>query len=778
MYSKLPTSFLKSTLLNYKDEETAKREIGSYPLRIRESRLGNISYLYQYVNVPPLAVGVPAPKVAESVLRSFEYNKLPNNGLGETPTQTWLPKDGNYPMDDVTSNFSPHCAEAMYKKFLLDNQVAIDGALEKLWEHLCTTNSDVLTRGRQTWDPINQRSVPSAQAYKEQTQIYDENLQYRKPTILGFLQCFHSELNLEDETLTHRVDVAKETNYKDPRSQIIEKITVTRTVVKKETIKQPELRNNVMDRATSFCAYLKGRERGKLSRRAISSANMVLRMHLYVIEKLHLFLCRGVQGSVVGIGGDEKKNKIIKELDSITAFQGEEAYIIQATEDASKWNECLAPENFALFHDVIMDNKVRQELEIPLLSKEMGELRHIFAHTFYLLSKKRIWMGKGHLVSNETEMAYMTWTKECIPMMGERTKEWFEKAEPHLDGKGYLKAPYGMLMGMLNAASTTMGLAAVNWRQEKGTDCKTVRSSDDSMTIFSANTLVKMFRNINRLYDNLRLLGINISTKKTRFFRQKFGEMTSWYMDGEFTAQYGVETSSLRPQGGNPPDDFHNAAIQTATSLRSGNINLFGAQMRLCLSLDNSRRLWKINKTPEKRPNISGDVLVLSDGGLSPWNWSNCHLPELPLKERLAQTDEEKEYLYKVMNPLNPFTAPVTESTSYSVELGTMVDVEMEIPRNLFHSIKRSNRTQRSVMKEKENKFRRLCDIVNDTFEAIDPVSALITPKSVTPMAESMITALSAEYGALHSIGVEFTPEEQEELEKAIDLLQQETINL
>lgn len=160
--------------------------------------------------------------------------------------------------------------------------------------------------------------------------------------------------------------------------------------------------------------------------------------------------------------------------------------------------------------------------------------------------------------------------------MDDVTREWFDKTAPHLEEE-YFKTPYGMLMGMLNAASTTMARAAVPWRLEQGTDCKTARSGDDSMTVFSAHTTIKLSSNINRLYHNLKIIGINMSVKKTRVFRTKFGELTSWYQDGDFTAQYGVETSSLRPAG-NPSDDFHSIASQAATSMCVGNNNIFRAQ--------------------------------------------------------------------------------------------------------------------------------------------------------------------------------------------------------
>nr|UAJ23566.1 PB1 [Granville quaranjavirus] len=699
----------------------------------------------------------------------MEYNRLPGNGLGERPTQMWPSKDP-YPLDVITSNFSPQACREMFELFLTENHQLIDNCLNATWEYINTTNSDVLTKGKQTWDPINERSVPSAQAYRETAKLYDTHQEYRKATLLGFLNSFHEELGSEELTIRRRERTTKVENMRDPKTGLILKVTKSQVRVKSQKLEGEEVYQNTFKRATSFCAYLKSKERGKLERRAIASANMVLRAHLHIVEKFHLLISANLAGSVIGVGGEEKKNKILEVLGSIKGFMGPGTTTLQATEDVTKYNECLAPECFALFHNVIMDSEVRNRLELPNLPAELSALSDIFTHTFYLLANKRIWMGRGHLVANKTSAAHMNWDKDCLHMMNEATREWFEKASSHIE-EGYLKAPYGMLMGMLNAASTTMVLAAVNWRKQPCMDCKTARSSDDSMTVFSASNEDELRVNIQRLYDNLKLMGVNISEKKTRFFRQGFGELTSWYQDGEFTGQYGVETSALRPTGTNPADDFHTIASQTATSLRTGTTNLFGAQARLCIGIDNCRRLWKIDHRPGKRPNISGTVQVLSDGGDNPWNWSTCHLPEIPFKERLVTTEEEKTYLLRIMNPNNPFTGGPSEMTTYSVELGQLVDVEMDIPRNLFHLQKRSNATKRSLLKDEEEKFKKVCNEINEVFETIDPVSALVTPRTTMKMSDSLGHQLASERGALKSAGVTFDEEETQILNKAIRLL-------
>jgi hypothetical protein len=167
-------------------------------------------------------------------------------------------------------------------------------------------------------------------------------------------------------------------------------------------------------------------------------------------------------------------------------------------------------------------------------------------------------------------------------------------------------------------------------------------------------------------------------------FKEGYREYTSWYMDGGFVSQFGAETSSLRPQGRNPPDDFHFIACGTSTALSTLTINHMGAEARLRIGVDNTRRLWRIKKNYGKREAISPQVQLLSDGSSSPWNVCNCHLLEIPLKERHVSNEREKEYLLKCLNPDNQFSEDIEEEVTYSKEHGCLIQEETEVPRTIF----------------------------------------------------------------------------------------------
>lgn len=61
--------------------------------------------------------------------------------------------------------------------------------------------------------------------------------------------------------------------------------------------------------------------------------------------------------------------------------------------------------------------------------------------------------------------------------------------------------------------------------------------------------------------------------------------------------QYGVETSSLKPIGKNPQDDFNSITINTLQLIRTHTINVIGAISRMIIGVNNVRRLWNIKMT-------------------------------------------------------------------------------------------------------------------------------------------------------------------------------------
>lgn len=148
-----------------------------------------------------------------------------------------------------------------------------------------------------------------------------------------------------------------------------------------------EVSRHMMDLARSFCSYLKHGERAKLKRRAIASANPILRMFITLIEDVHLGMAKDLEGATISIGGEEKKNKINATLQS-SGRREEKWSAFLSTQDMTKWNECLSADLFALFHHVMLDDELRLELELPRISQYGKLFREICMAGHFLLATK------------------------------------------------------------------------------------------------------------------------------------------------------------------------------------------------------------------------------------------------------------------------------------------------------------------------------------------------------------------------------------------------------
>nr|AJG39087.1 PB1 [Shayang Spider Virus 3] len=375
--------------------------------------LSSISLLYQYTNPPPLAYGSPAPKVAESILRSQEYNKLPNNGRSDNQAedrQYWRKADGDFPsnIQDPTSNINLAAMKKFSIEFLSRNYRAIDEVVDSVVNEIHNENADVLTKGRQTWDPFLQRSVTSADAYKEMANFFKKNTGKCNFTMIEWIHTW-SELFEKDSIKLNEKTINKVKIEKITKQGFIKEKEKTIIKVKEREMNGEEARIFLLDMATEFCSYLKSKERSKLKRRAIASANMILRMFFEIIERFHLKLGKKIAGSTISQGGIEKQDKIMSSL-SLLARKN---YSVLATEDATKWNECLAPAGFYVMHEVFLNPKYRAAAKVTMSSEvdpsSFEMLREILHTGIYLLSKKRVFIGQGHVLEDGEAFTRERW---------------------------------------------------------------------------------------------------------------------------------------------------------------------------------------------------------------------------------------------------------------------------------------------------------------------------------------------------------------------------------
>ena len=294
---------------------------------------------------------------------------------------------------------------------------------------------------------------------------------------------------------------------------------------KKKTITGKENVSKYMfDYSRSFCAYIKHGERGKKDRRAIASGNIVIRFFLHLVEYFHLALAKQVEGNTISIGGDEKKRKIQTELKTsfLISMSNTNVITMQATEDATKWNECLNALLFCLVHEVFFGNDSFHGDWLASIGNMLEVIRRVFRYSFLLIAAKRISLGAGFCLINSDEYGRPDWDDISLTQLNEKNEKEFREVWHHYEKGGYMNISPGFLMGMFNAGSTTMGLLPVNHMQgmlrninEKNeiiyseeTRVSTLRSSDDSMSVFSATSPTGLSKAIRTNYMSLKLLGI------------------------------------------------------------------------------------------------------------------------------------------------------------------------------------------------------------------------------------------------------------------------------
>lgn len=735
--------------------------------------LSSISALYLYTNPPPTGSGTPAPKVAETVLRAYSYNRNKETNKEITidrfiiENMAWDNKEP-YPYDEITGNFSPYDSYRMFKAFLVKNSEAIRSTCNKVMEKLLSTNSDILTKGRQTWDCIYKQSVTSAIAYNRMAKLFRDHLGIRATNCFEWIECAMRMLTIPVLKIPEKEERWDKTRrFSKTESKYVE-VYKKRVIMRIKEYKGEEVKIKMLNMYREFCPYIKYEERGKLKKRAIVSANIVMRMFLLITEEFHLELGKLIPGSTISVGGEEKKMKIVTNLSSLT-INSEKAIYLQATEDATKFNECLSPQCFALMHDILFDENIRTHCGLEQPTELETLFKTIAVTGNFLISIKRVHLGQCMIFESESTFNRPKWAPELKERMNKRTREWYEQIIPLMEEGEFIRSSPGMLMGMYNAASTTLGLTAVGYGiDSENAGMVTLRSSDDSLTRFVASEPNIMFATIEQASRALKMIGINRSPNKTFIFSKTYGEYTSWYIDGKFTSQYGVETSTLRPGGKNPSDDLYAISKGAAVSQTRLEMNPIGAEMKLIIGIDNVRRLYRIDYQPGKRQSIRGSVQLIEDGGISLWNSMNCHLEQIAMKSRIADNEAEKEYLLRIQNPENPFSAPPEDSIRYDKELNAIIATAIQTPRNIFSYMRRSNRsnigkTDRKVEEEKDNTE------ALDILQSADPTLFFKTPSTSVSMADHLISILDAVGGDL-----ELSENEKTKLKKAISKLRED----
>jgi len=701
-------------------------------------KMPTISNLYIYTNPPPMGYGNPGPKVAESILRAQDYNlKTQNKEVDIGPFKVnagyWEDEEEPYPFDKVTGNWHPGEAYKIFSAFKSLYECEIRESAEETLDYIIRTNANVLTTGRQTWCPISQTSCPSPDAYLNFTKYLMENGHSDNHSLFTFAQIAHEKRDAFifyefEKTLRTRRSMDRR------RHQIINRTISRKKRVKKRAYGDLPNQEKFLILSSTFCSYIKHGERSKLKRRAIASPNIMLRAYLNIIEFFHLSLAKRLPGTTISIGGDEKKLKILKEIS--LAKSSANKYFYTATQDATKFNECMNADLFCFMHLIIFNYESTTQTDVEKI------LMKIFTEGNFMLAIKRITLGQGPNAYNDTKtiMNKLDYFDTDISRFNENTRAWVERLRDRMDQK-YVQARPGMLMGMHNAAATTVSYAPCNYRQDSSSIMyKTLRSSDDSLSVISAKDSRSLVQAITTEYLCLKLVGLNIATSKSYWVSGSIGEYNSWYLDEGFSAQYGTETSAIRPQGVSPGDDFGSCAMSTSSALAQHCINPIGAQMRLIVGIDHIRRVWRIQR--KEREGITSSVQFLGDGGINPWTSMSCGLEETSIRYSNCLTDQDSLYFWRCLNPRNPFNKEPVEELTFNKEKGIMTANDVETPRTVFHYALRHNRTFRGPLSLESADNMKMSAQATAIMETANPAFKVISFQSTEKCGKYLINRL------------------------------------
>lgn len=317
-------------------------------------------------------------------------------------------------------------------------------------------------------------------------------------------------------------------------------------------------------------------------------------------------------------------------------------------------------------HHYMFDSSTRVANLIQLPSKVAKVFMIICKYGHLFQAWKQIQFGPRPIIKNSTSYTRAEWSDDFRKAFNAKTKEWYDALRLKItDDRKYFMSSPGMLMGMLNAASTTVGILPMNFSMKRNVmKVVCMRSSDDSITKYLSNSADNNKLCVIKNKQNLSLIGINLSPDKTFFLPEGIAEYTSWYIDGKFVSQYGTEVPSIRPQGKSPYDDLYAIAKGTSTLLQTLVINHLGATARICIGVSTWKCVWRMKEYASNiREGGSLGVQLIEDGGENLWNSGNCHLNEISMKRRLVTTDEEKQYLARITNLENPFSEASVRSS-------------------------------------------------------------------------------------------------------------------
>lgn len=248
----------------------------------------------------------------------------------------------------------------------------------------------------------------------------------------------------------------------------------------------------------------------------------------------------------------------------------------------------------------------------------------------------------------------------------EETRAKLKKLKPFFNEEGTASLSPGMMMGMFNMLSTVLGVAALGIKNigNKEYLWDGLQSSDDFALFVNAKDEETCMEGINDFYRTCKLLGINMSKKKSYCNETGMFEFTSMFYRDGFVSNFAMELPSFGVAGVNESADMAIGMTIIKNNMINNGMGPATAQTAIQLFIADYRYTYKCHrgdsKVEGKRMKIikelwentkGRDGLLVADGGPNIYNLRNLHIPEIVLKYNLM----DPEYKGRLLHPQNPF---------------------------------------------------------------------------------------------------------------------------
>ncbi|CAG9785645.1 unnamed protein product [Diatraea saccharalis] len=221
--AKLNFQLLLKALQNTAEESLATLDTKAVTIFVFSDERSVVTSLYIYTGTPPHGYGSQAPKVAETILRSIEYNRKPDPknrkikvGNIEIERFQWEKGDGKFPHDKIHGNYITSVFKEMTINFAVLYSQQIKTVVERVMDQIMSQISDILTQGRQTFCPLREQSVTAAQAYEAAFDFLNTNTGRDCFSLLDWIQVTVECFEKEEITVKRMKKVTSESEEVDP----------------------------------------------------------------------------------------------------------------------------------------------------------------------------------------------------------------------------------------------------------------------------------------------------------------------------------------------------------------------------------------------------------------------------------------------------------------------------------------------------------------------------------------------------------------------------------